>query len=144
MYTGPPPTTSTTPAVNPTPSIAATATPSVVLATLSDVPTPPVETSTPVPADIRQTGRGLTSVQVQWSSVRDNNALFHIRLSCLHSCSQDVVRNFTTLEKSLTIYGLQPNQIYTLQVADVTNNDIVGIYSDSIQVSTVTSGKCTL
>jgi len=140
VYVDPLATTSTIPAVNPTPSM--TVTPSVVSMTSSVVLTtssPPVAL---VPTNVMQTARGLTSVQVQWSSVQDSDYFFHVQLSCRPSCLQDAVRNFTTMDKSLTINSLQPNQIYTLQVAHVADNEIVGLYSDPIQVSTITSGKC--
>ena len=56
-------------------------------------------------------------------------------------CTSEDVRNFETMDTSLTVYGLKPGHIYTVQIAAVTDDGVRSEYSDPIQVSTApTSG----
>jgi len=93
------------------------------------------------PASVEQTSQGLTSVQIQWTAVSQNNTLFHIKLYCMSSCADNVTKNFTTMDTSITVYGLKPDEIYTVQVAVLTDNTLASEYSEPLQVSTATSGK---
>lgn len=112
--------------------------PNVIPTATTTIPTPQ---PTAVPANVEQISQGLTSVQFQWTAISQNNAFFHIRLYCVSMCADHVTKNFTTMDTSIMVYGLKPDQTYAVQVGVLTNNGVVIEYSKPLQVSTVTSGK---
>lgn len=122
------------------PSIApSTISPSAPPVTATSIYTAPTPLPSTIPVNIEQISRGLTTLQVRWTASQDHMT-FHVRLYCIASCD-DVMRNFTTVDPLLTVYGLRPNQTYAVQVAAVTSNGVLTGYSEPVQVSTVTSGK---
>lgn len=55
-------------------------------------------------------------------------------------CADTVVRNFTSVDTSVTVHGLEPDHTYVVQVAALTNDGVLSGYSEPLQVSTATSG----
>lgn len=94
-----------------------------------------------VPVNVKQVSQRLTSLQVQWNVVPQDQLLFHIRIYCVAVCIDNVVKNFTTMDTTITVYGLQPDHVYAVQVAAETNSGVLSRYTEPLQVSTVTTGE---
>lgn len=94
-------------------------------------------TPTPYPvADVRQISRGLTFVQLQWTVLQEQMSYFRVRLYCVSPCTGNIMKSFTTMDTSITVYGLEPDHTYAVQVATVTSDGVTSAYSEHLQVST--------
>lgn len=122
--------------VNPT-AISSTVLPSVTTTSISATSTPhPVVA---VPANVEQIFQGLTSVQIHWITSQEH-VFFHVKLYCTMSCAGNVMRNLTTENTEITVYGLEPNNTYVVRVAAETSDGILSQFSEPLLVSTVTTG----
>lgn len=107
------------------------------MTSISTTPTPyPVA----VPANVEQVSRGLTSVQIQWTRSQEHTLFFRIKLYCEAPCTNNAVRSFTTVDTSITVYGLEPDHTYVVQVAAAISDGVLSRYSEPLRVSTATSG----
>lgn len=94
-------------------------------------------TPTPYPvADVRQISQGLTFVQLQWTVLQEQMSYFRVRLYCVSPCTGNIMKSFTTMDTSITVYGLEPDHTYAVQVATVTSDGVTSAYSEHLQVST--------
>ena len=123
------------------PSVQPSTTASVTMASvsttlISSTPTPPPH---PI-ADIKLISRGLTFVQLQWTGIQEQLSYFRVKLYCVSPCTGNVMKSFTTMNTSITVYGLVPGQTYAVQVAAVISDDVISAYSEPLQVSTAANG----
>ena len=121
------------------PTVRPSATASTIMASASTTSISSTPTPYPV-ANVRQISRGLTSVQLQWTGLQEEISYFRVRLYCVSLCTGNAMKSFTTMDASITVYGLEPDHTYAVQVATVTSDGVMSVYSEPLQVSTAASG----